>query len=75
MRAGARRHLEAQRILDMQLQRLTGLERQKIVDELAGLITEIERLRAILSSRRLLMAIIVVLVLVYIKRAGTEELV
>jgi DNA gyrase/topoisomerase IV subunit A len=29
----------------MQLQRLTGLERQKIVDELAELLKTIERLR------------------------------
>jgi DNA gyrase subunit A len=28
--------IQAQAILDMQLQRLTGLERQKIVDELAA---------------------------------------
>jgi DNA gyrase subunit A len=51
--------IQAQAILDMQLQRLTGLERQKILDELAELLTLIERLRAILSSDRLLMQIIV----------------
>ena len=43
----------------MQLQRLTGLERQKILDELAELLKVIERLRAILASERLLMQIIV----------------
>ena len=43
----------------MQLQRLTGLERQKIMDELAELLQTIERLRAILGSERLLMQIIV----------------
>ena len=48
--------LQAQAILDMQLQRLTGLERQKILDELAELMKTIERLRAILSSDELLMA-------------------
>ena len=42
--------LQSQAILDMQLQRLTGLERQKILDELAELLKTIERLRAILSS-------------------------
>ena len=47
--------LQAQAILDMQLQRLTGLERQKILDELAELLKTIERLRAILSSDELLM--------------------
>ncbi|HIC57652.1 MAG TPA: DNA gyrase subunit A [Acidobacteria bacterium] len=51
--------LQAQAILDMQLQRLTGLERQKIVDELAELMRTIERLRAILASATLLMEIVV----------------
>jgi DNA gyrase subunit A len=43
----------------MQLQRLTGLERQKIVDELAEVLKTIERLRAILSSDELLMQVVV----------------
>jgi DNA gyrase subunit A len=51
--------IQAQAILDMQLQRLTGLERQKILDELADLLKTIERLRAILASERLLMRIVV----------------
>src|SRR6187455_2238742 len=51
--------IQAQAILDMQLQRLTGLERQKILDELADLLKTIERLRSILASERLLMQIIV----------------
>ncbi len=51
--------IQSQAILDMQLQRLTGLERQKIIDELAELLKTIERLRAILASERLLMQIIV----------------
>ncbi len=51
--------IQSQAILDMQLQRLTGLERQKILDELADLLQLIERLRAILASDRLLMQIIV----------------
>src|SRR5688500_5990479 len=51
--------IQSQAILDMQLQRLTGLERQKILDELADILKEIERLRAILSSEKLLMEIIV----------------
>jgi len=46
--------LQAQAILDMQLQRLTGLERQKIIDEMAGLLKTIEELRAILDSELLL---------------------
>ena len=51
--------LQAQAILDMQLQRLTGLERQKIVDELAELVTLITKLRTILSSDELILEIIV----------------
>ena len=51
--------IQSQAILDMQLQRLTGLERQKILDELAELLKTIERLRAILASEQLLMQIIV----------------
>ena len=51
--------IQAQAILDMQLQRLTGLERQKIVDELVGLLKTIERLRAILESETLLMEIVI----------------
>jgi DNA gyrase subunit A len=51
--------VQAQAILDMQLQRLTGLERQKILDEMAELLKTIERLRAILGSERLLMQVIV----------------
>ena len=50
--------LQSQAILDMQLQKLTGLERQKILDELAELLKVIERLRAILSSEELLIAVV-----------------
>jgi DNA gyrase subunit A len=51
--------VQAQAILDMQLQRLTGLERQKILDELLELMKTIERLRAILSSEELLTQLVV----------------
>jgi DNA gyrase subunit A len=51
--------IQAQAILDMQLQRLTGLERKKVLDELAELQLSIERLRRILSSEGLLMEIVV----------------
>ena len=47
---------QAQAILDMRLQRLTGLEREKIQAEYADLIAEIGRLRAILGSDALLLA-------------------
>ena len=51
--------LQSQAILDMQLQRLTGLERQKILDELLELMKTIERLRAILSSDELLIQLVI----------------
>ena len=51
--------IQAQAILDMQLQRLTGLEREKILAELAELLKLIERLTAILGSDRLVMQIVV----------------
>jgi len=51
--------VQSQAILDMQLQRLTGLERQKVLDELVELMKTIERLRAILSSDELLMKVVV----------------
>ncbi|MEA2563713.1 MAG: gyrase subunit [Acidobacteriota bacterium] len=47
--------VQAQAILDMRLQRLTGLEREKIVDEYRELMITIERLRAILGSDQLVL--------------------
>jgi len=44
---------QAQAILEMRLQRLTGLEREKIIEEYQEIIKEIERLRQILSSAAL----------------------
>jgi DNA gyrase subunit A len=51
--------IQAQAILDLQLQRLTGLERQKIQDELAELTALIARLRGILADQKKLLQIIV----------------
>jgi DNA gyrase subunit A len=51
--------IQSQAILDMQLQRLTGLERQKILDELAELVKVIASLREILASEQRVMEIIV----------------
>lgn len=50
--------IQAQAILDMRLQKLTGLEREKIDDEYEKLIMTITRLREILTNERLLMNII-----------------
>jgi DNA gyrase subunit A len=46
--------VQAQAILDMRLQRLTGLEIEKIVDEYNALIKEIARLREVLGNERLI---------------------
>jgi DNA gyrase subunit A len=51
--------VQAQTVLDMQLQRLTGLEREKILTELAALLKQIERLVAILGSDQLVMQIVI----------------
>ncbi|MBF0519259.1 MAG: DNA gyrase subunit A [Nitrospirae bacterium] len=50
--------IQANAILEMRLQRLTGLEREKIVSEYNEVIKEIERLRAILASEALIAQII-----------------
>jgi len=42
--------VQAQAILEMRLQRLTGLERDKIIEEYNQILKEIERLRMILAS-------------------------
>jgi DNA gyrase subunit A len=46
---------QAQAILDMRLQRLTAIERDKVLDEFRGLMELIERLRSILGSEPLLL--------------------
>jgi len=51
--------LQAKAILEMQLQRLTGLERQKILDELVEVQKLITRLKEILSSESVLLDVIV----------------
>lgn len=50
--------IQAKAILDMRLQRLTGLEREKIQAEYREVIETIERLKAILASKELQMSII-----------------
>jgi DNA gyrase subunit A len=49
---------QAQAILDMKLQRLTGLEREKILTDYKDTLMEIERLKAILQSEQLITTII-----------------
>jgi DNA gyrase subunit A len=50
--------LQAQAILEMQLQRLTALEREKIEAEYLELLKHIERFRAILASEKMMEEII-----------------
>ena len=49
---------QAQAILEMKLRRLTGLEREKIENELKDLLEEIEELRSILASEAKVLQII-----------------
>jgi DNA gyrase subunit A len=50
--------IQAQAILDMRLQRLTGLEREKLTDEYKSLLKDIMRLEKILSDRNELLKVI-----------------
>jgi len=50
--------IQAQAILDMRLQRLTGLERKKIEEEYRELLKLIERLKAILANKALRMQVV-----------------
>ncbi|GAB1369947.1 DNA gyrase subunit A [Candidatus Kapaibacterium sp.] len=50
--------IQAKAILDMRLQRLTGLEREKIQKEYRDILQLIEKLRSILENKSLQMAII-----------------
>ena len=50
--------IQAQAILEMKLRRLTGLERDKIENELAALLAEIEELKSILASEEKILGII-----------------
>ena len=50
--------IQAQAILDMRLQRLTGLEREKIVEEYKNILKDIARFKEILANERLVFNII-----------------
>ncbi|HNQ14281.1 MAG TPA: DNA gyrase C-terminal beta-propeller domain-containing protein, partial [Pyrinomonadaceae bacterium] len=51
--------IQAQAILDLQLRRLSALERQKIIDELEAILKLIAELEAILANEQLLRQVIV----------------
>jgi DNA gyrase subunit A len=50
--------IQAQAILDMRLQRLTGLEREKLDSEMSQLIMDIERYKSILGSQVILDSVV-----------------
>lgn len=50
--------IQAQAILDMRLQRLTGLEREKLDSEMTQLIMDIERYKSILGSQVILDSVV-----------------
>ncbi|OPY27827.1 MAG: DNA gyrase subunit A [Methanocella sp. PtaU1.Bin125] len=64
---------QAKAILDMRLVRLTGLERQKIEDEQAGLLKEIEHLKEVLASPQMVLDIIKSELLAIKEKYGDER--
>ena len=65
--------LQAQAILELQLQRLTQLERHKIDEEYAALIKHIAELKSILKSRQKILSIVVEESKELVKKAGDER--
>lgn len=65
--------IQAQAVIEMQLQRLTGMERQKILDELAELQIEIDRYLEILASDDEVNKIIISELREVKKKFGTER--
>jgi DNA gyrase subunit A len=65
--------IQAKAILDMRLQKLTGLERKKVEDEYKETIKLIERLKAILASKKLQMQMIREELLEIRKKYGDER--
>jgi len=65
--------IQAKAILEMRLQKLTGLERKKVEDEYRETIKLIERLKAILKSKQLQMEIIKDELLEIKKKYGDER--
>ena len=65
--------IQTDNILELKLRRLTGLEREKIEDELNSLIVEIDRLRGILADNAKVLAIIKEELLEIKSRYGDER--
>ncbi|ADE56397.1 MULTISPECIES: DNA gyrase subunit A [Aminobacterium] len=64
---------QAQAILEMRLQRLTGLEREKLEAELAQLLSDIERYQTILGNPKVLDSVIKEELLEVKRRFGNER--
>jgi DNA gyrase subunit A len=65
--------IQAQAILDMRLQKLTGLEQQKLEDEYLELIQKISYLKEILANERLVFQIIKDEILIIREKYGDER--
>ncbi len=65
--------IQAQTILDMRLQRLTGLEREKIIKDYQEVLVEIDRLRKILNDESLILKIITEEFIEIIEQYGDER--
>ncbi|MBI4810985.1 MAG: DNA gyrase subunit A, partial [Ignavibacteriales bacterium] len=65
--------IQAKAILDMRLQRLTGLERKKVEEEYKETIKLIEKLKSILSSKKLQLQLIKEVLLDVKKKFGDER--
>ncbi len=65
--------LQAQSILDMRLQKLTGLEREKIIQEYIAILKQIEKLKFILENKLKRMEILVEEVREVQKKYGDER--
>ncbi|MCK4813582.1 MAG: DNA gyrase subunit A [Candidatus Marinimicrobia bacterium] len=65
--------LQAQSILDMRLQKLTGLEREKIIQEYISILKQIEKLKFILENKLKRMEILVEEIREIQKKYGDER--
>ncbi|NTU49259.1 MAG: DNA gyrase subunit A, partial [Syntrophobacteraceae bacterium] len=65
--------IQARAILDMRLQRLTGLEQSKIKEEFDALLQEIERLQGILDDPRKVLEVIISELEEILERYGDER--
>jgi len=65
--------IQARAILDMRLQRLTGLEQSKIKEEFDALLKEIERLQGILDDPRKVLEVIISELEEIVERYGDER--